>query len=280
MVTSRIDICVFISLSSHIRCPLKDTRLWIHPSLQTVPDIVKMMNETSCNENKYNVMAAKRNTGGTRYINCTCNKDFYRSRAIKNNTYSTPEDCTFRLLLHFSKEDKQWYIRQNAGHCLTHSGHLPIDGKRKQCRKRLIKDDVLKDANDLLTKNVPKSVVQEYVEMKSGKQLSMDSLAKIKQSMVIDRFRKNENESIAETLINMMDEDENVEWVAYYGSLADANDTVRVRKRSSKKRRKKKKSKVSKQVSSKDTEKSNNGTETKTSKRVENLDLTEDDERK
>ena len=256
-----------ISSYSNIRT-FQDTKLWFHPLLTDLPSIVRMMNEESCIENKYEVRAGK-TTGKTRHITCTCHGNSMKSTSTVKTTFGLQENCFFQLIVAQCPTTNQWYIRKNAGHCVQHNGHIPLDKKKKEFGKRQIKGDVLKDAEDLLLKRVQRGVVQEFIEIKTGKKISKASISRMKESVVLDKFKKKDDETTAETLLNMMESDESIEWVAYYGRAEDAEKTVRVRKRSSKKRRKKKRKS---RASSSTARERNNDSNAKS------LDSNEDDE--
>lgn len=173
------------------------------------------------------------------------------SKATTSSTSSSrPQDknheCGFKIVGGYDKEHDQWYIRKNAGHCLVHNDHLPVDIDKMEQGKRNVKKEVLKDAEELLLRNVPKSVVQELIQLKTGHKLTSASIAKIKQTMVVDRFKNGENESNAETMIRMMEEDPDIEFCAYYGTYSEAEKLVRVRKQSRTKKKKYKKRKPAK----------------------------------
>ena len=207
-----------------------------------MPDIVRMMNNMSCLTNKYNVTAGNRRSN-TRYIVCSCNRVTRKSNASKYDTFTSGAEtsdtkCNFQLSIKYDDLHNQWYMRQNAGHCLEHRGHLPIEKEKKEVRKENIDKSVLKDAGDLLMKNVPKSIIKELVELKTGLKMSYQSLAKIKNTMMINLYKTKQNESIADTLLSMMEKDNEIEWVAYYGTYSVAEKAVCVRKRSSKAKRK------------------------------------------
>ena len=98
----------------------------------------------------------------------------------------------------------------------------------------------------MLLTNVPNSIVKVLIQLKSSHALSDESLIKLKPTMVINRLKHSETESMGDIMLHMMEDDPTIEWVAYYGPLTDAEKTVHVRKRSSKKKRQKKKAKVTK----------------------------------
>jgi len=96
--------------------------------------------------------------------------DTFTSRA---ETFSTK--CDFQLAIKYDDLHNQWYMRQNAGLCLEHRGHLPVENEKKEVEERNIDTSVLKDAEDLLMKNVPKSIVKELVKLKTGLKMSNQS---------------------------------------------------------------------------------------------------------
>jgi hypothetical protein len=191
--------------------------------------------------NKYEVYSGS-SKGDISYIFCTCNKISRESKGTtKSRTNTSKPDnkedqCNYRVSIKKDETHKQWYIRQNAGHILQHSGHIPVEVERREQGTRNINNDTLMLAEQMLERNVPKSVVKELVEIETGQTLSNASLSKIRQSMVINKYKQNEQDSTADALLRMMDNDPNIEYCAYIGSMSEAEKIVRVRKRSSKKK--------------------------------------------
>ncbi len=225
--------------------PQNDTRLYFDKSLKTVPDIVRMMNDQSCVENKYQVVAAT-SSGGIRYIYCNHNKTSNTSKGTKSTTThsrkaeSTEEKCNFKLLIKYDDEHKQWYLRQNAGHCLEHTGHIPIKREHNEQGKRNISSEVLKDVEEFIDRNVSRGVVKEFVEFKTGHVMSKESVSKMKQTMSVNMYKGDEGESTADVFVRKMENDDNVEFVAYFGSYSEAEKIVKVRKRTTRRRKRRK----------------------------------------
>jgi hypothetical protein len=96
--------------------------------------------------------------------------------------------------------------------------------------KRNVGKDVLKDADELLKLNVPNGVVREFIKIKSGHSLSEESIKKMKQTVVVNEHGV--KESSADKLLRMLKEDDKIEYIAYFGSLSEAEQTVRIRKKS------------------------------------------------
>ncbi len=227
-----------------------DPRIYFPSRFDTVPDIVKEMNAASCLNHGYELISASKKSGAAlHYIKCACGRKAQGSKAKKyGETHSSkPEDntstCDFKLVLKRDEKTNRFYMRQNGGHCLVHSSHLPEFKEDKEHGTRNIPTKHLKDAKDMLERNISNSVVQELIQLKTGMKLSDAAMTKLKHCMVMDKYKKDVDESMATTLVNMLDENPSVEFVAYYGTYSEATNKVRVRKRTRKRSRKKTKTK-------------------------------------
>ena len=137
----------------------------------------------------------------------------------------------------------------------------------------------------MLLRNVRTCTVKELIGLKPDHTLSDTSLTKLRQKMVVSKFKKSKNESTSDKLLRMMEDDPNTEFYAYFGNLSEAEQTVwRVRKCTSKKRHKKRNAAVSKKTPSKPTLKEQLDVATQVKQNVEikagyinDLDTTEDE---
>ena len=85
--------------------------------------------------------------------------------------------------------------------------------------------------------------------------MSDASVTKLNQKIVVNKLKRSKNESTADTLLRMMEDDPNDEFCAYFGNYSVAEQTVWMRKCRSKKRCKKRKAVVSKKTTIKSTSK-------------------------
>ena len=262
---------------SHISTVQADDKIYFPSRFTTIPQIVKAMNGMSCIDNGYEVTSASKK-GDLHYIGCeNCRKAKPSKKKKYDETQSSkPEDnsqtCKFKLVLRYDNTMGQYYMRKNGGHCLFHNSHSPAVKEVKEHGTRNVPKADLKDAVDMLKRNVDKSVVKELVQMRTGMKLSDDALAKLKQTMVVDTHKKDANETMATTFINMVEENPDIEYVAYFGSYSEATKKVRVRKRSSKRRRSKKKKKGPSTKKTTATPASNNDVETVVEQKVSALE--------
>ena len=135
---------------------------------------------------------------------------------------------------------------------LSPCGHIPIPHDQMYQRKCDLDRDAIKEAEEMLFRNVPQPVVNELLEVKTGHTISDSSMRNLKKDALANKFMKSEGESNAETLLRMMEQDTNIHYCAYLGDYSEAEKCVRVRKRSSKKKRKSKKLKTSNKSSVKE----------------------------
>ena len=150
-----------------------DPRIYFPSRFNTVPDIVKEMNVGSCLHHGYELISASKKSGN-HYIKCACGRKAQVSTAKKyGETHSSkPEDntntCDFKLVLKHDDKTNRFYMRQNGGHCLVHNSHLPEFKEDKEHGTRNMPANHLKDAKDMLERNISNSVVQELIQLKTG----------------------------------------------------------------------------------------------------------------
>ena len=185
---------------------------YLDSNLQSVPDIANMLNNISCIKNKYNVVATSLN-GSTCYIHCPCNRDASKSLATKNTTYiSVVENKDKkRALSYWSSMTRNFcsgsYIRTlGIAFSIMITYRSKVIRYKKEQSKRIINQDVLQDLENMLLMNVPNSIVKELIQLKTGHALSKASLTKLKQTMVINRFKHSENESTGDIMLHVMED--------------------------------------------------------------------------
>ena len=138
-------LCQWI-LTSYFSCSQNDKRLYFDLKLVTVIDIVEMMNNASCIKNSYEVHSVT-SKKDRHYIHCTRNRTRPDQKSRTYITYSSKAErkhkCEFKLLVKYDKEHREWYMCQNAGHCLQHTGHIPVANEKKHQGKRNVDTSVL-----------------------------------------------------------------------------------------------------------------------------------------
>ena len=180
-------------------------------------------------------------------LQCSCCRRARPSKATKNTTTSTKVQdmnkpiCNMYFNIFEDHEFKQFFIRQNGGHNFHHSGHAPVPKELRRVEKRHVQKHTIGDIENLLKSNVDSSTIQEYAELKIGQKLKEGTIRKLRKSVLMSEFQVDNNtqETTAQTLIRWLKAQPDYHHVAYYGSLEEATQTVRVRKETSKGKRKK-----------------------------------------
>uniref|UniRef100_A0A7S2PU12 Uncharacterized protein n=1 Tax=Skeletonema marinoi TaxID=267567 RepID=A0A7S2PU12_9STRA len=216
-----------------------DKRLWFAKGMKP-PEIVEQLNLESCFKSGYSLMVGttKKYKNHTHtLLTCECYRKARPTKAKKNATHSTKtqdEQKTCGVYVNIFKDDGhcQYYIRQNGGHNLHHSGHPPTAKQRRLVEKRHIPKDAIDEAEQLLCRNVDAAVIQEFIDLKHGVKLKETSIRKMRQTVLMNKFKGDgeSDETTAQTLLRMFESRTSIDYVAYFGSYHEATETVRVRK--------------------------------------------------
>ena len=103
--------------------------------------------------------------------------------------------------------------------------------RQAELGKRDLSIRTLEELTHHLRKNMSKDVLVELVNYKTGRTISKKTLEYLKKLTVIDEYKDgDETLSSGAATLNWLKNKSNVDYVAYFGELSDANDTVRVRK--------------------------------------------------
>ncbi len=170
-------------------------------------------------------------------LDCRCHEKARQSKSTKNTTQSEkPQDDTKTCGMYFNiykdHNCSQYYIRQNGGHNLHHTGHPPVRKELKEATKRHLSKSAVDDAQELIRKNIDQTVIQEMMEYKHGAKLSKSSIRKMRQAVLMDEFNIDGKveQTTAQILLKWLDEQQDLDYVAYYGSYEEAQNSVKVRK--------------------------------------------------
>ena len=181
---------------------------------------------------------------GEAVLSCEHGRRRRKSRSVTTQlSYSSKANtdknlCKFKLRIARDDVTRPWYLRKNAGHCLCHSGHIEVGPKKKYQPLKLVKDKFEKEATRLLGMSLPTNVVSEVIHHDGDIKLSKASLKRLRQRMTTNETGS--DKSIADELIEKMDGNENITYIAYYGDYSEATQVIRVRKRSRKKKKSRK----------------------------------------
>ena len=91
--------------------------------------------------------------------------------------------------------------------------------------------DTLSMVGKLFENHCPLPMANLFMELLGGGKLSRKSISKLRETVLIRRYDSNLNESTAETLIRLLNEDESITHLSCAGSYDQAQQLVRVRKK-------------------------------------------------
>jgi hypothetical protein len=235
-------------LTIHILISLKwwhhlqeDDKLWFPPTFHDTPSICREINNQSCLKAGYELVCdTKKKT--KKYIKtalrCQCHRRAKESKATKSTTESTKTQddtkptCGVYVNVYKDINGGQFFFRRNGGHCFHHSGHRPLQKELKQGVKRHLPKSAVQDAHELIKRNVSKTIIQEMIEFKHDVKLKATTIQKMREVVLVEEFGidKNNKKTTAQTLLNWLDAQPDVDYVVYLGSYEEAQNTVKVRK--------------------------------------------------
>ena len=221
----------------------QDARLWFPSEFSDAPTICMEINNQSCFKGGYELVCdttitRKRYAKAKTTLRCQCHERPKKSRGEgKKMTQRTkPQDdnviCDMYINIFKDNGTSQYYIRQNGGHNLHHSGHPPIQKELKEAAKRHLSTSAVDEVRNMINNNIEPSIIQEMMNYKHGVKMNKSSIQKMRQAFLMDEFEidRNNKQTTAQILLKWLDTQADVDYVAYYGSYEQAKDTVKVRK--------------------------------------------------
>ena len=226
----------------------RDKRLWFPSEFSDAPSICREINNQSCFKGGYELVCdttSKSKKFTKTALRCQCHSKPKKSRGQgKKMTQSTkPQDdnATCGMYFNIFKDNTtgQYYIRQNGGHNLHHSGHPPIQKELKEAVKRHLSTSAIDEARKMIDSNIDPSIIQEMINYKHGVNINKTSIQKMREAFLMEEFEidSKNKQTTAQILLNWLDGQADVDYVAYYGSYQQAEDTVKVRKQRKKGKR-------------------------------------------
>lgn len=154
------------------------------------------------------------------------------SKSMTHTHRSQTDDdvCCFFLPVYYDKNENLFFFKQHCWPMFDHNGHSKVDSNHMKLGKSAVPPETIEIAEQLLGKNCPPAVVQLLLTVMSGQRISQDSLSKMRSAVHISKFRGKEIESTADTLLNMLENEEGVTYCYMTASVDEAMQRVRVRK--------------------------------------------------
>ena len=153
---------------------------------------------------------------------------------MTQSTKPQDDNATCGMYFNIFKDNTtgHYYIRKNGGHNLHHSGHPPIQKELKEAVKRHLSTSAIDEVRKMIDSNIDPSIIQEMMNYKHGVNVNKTSIQKMREAFLMEEFEidRNNKQTTAQILLKWLDEQADVDYVAYYGSYEQAEDTVKVRK--------------------------------------------------
>jgi hypothetical protein len=127
------------------------------------------------------------------------------------------ERCKFQIKIYHDMKSNRFFLRRSSGSCWHHNDHPPISRDLQEDRLRNIPEESLQVASELLRQLVPPSMVQKYINADTGLSPSSSSLEYLRNLVLTDKHGTSTDESLAQKLINMLDNTEGVSYVTLTG---------------------------------------------------------------
>lgn len=134
-------------------------------------------------------------------------------------------------LILFSRIIKLFYFNKLSNFNWKHSHHLKLHEQKLVRGAKDVPADTLDLINNLLQRHCPLSVAQQLLELSCGNKLPRNSLAKLREAVLMRKYQTNGSETTAETLIRLLNNDDNISCVCCTGSYDEAKQLVKVNKK-------------------------------------------------
>jgi len=181
-------------------------------------------------------VTSKMSTGIHLYVKCRHFRKASLGKRSKNQTHTTlsqeADECCNDWVLHvyYCTQHNHYYVKQHSACIFTHKGHLPVERQYMKLGQADIDKDVKKVAEQLLGKNAPPKVVQLLLNVMSGDTISDNAMKKMRSAVVVSSLSKEPGDSVADTLLKMLEKREDVLYCYMTGFYNEARNKIRVRK--------------------------------------------------
>ena len=124
-----------------------------------------------------------------------------------------------------------FYINKNSDNNLVHIGHLPHTNDNVNCGITDVLEDAMHAVTKLFENRYPMSIAQQFLEMSGGGKFPQKSMSKLRETVLMRKYKSSSAESVAETLMRVLSEDDTTSFVFHTGSYNKAQQLVRVRRK-------------------------------------------------
>ena len=168
-------------------------------------------------------------------VKCARGRAASHGSGSKSNTHtrlSQTEDevCCFFLPVYYDTKVNLFFVKQHCYPMFQHDGHSKVDRNHMKNGKSVIPEETREIAEGLLGKHCSPAVVQLLLNVMHGDKITSDSIAKMRSAVHISKFRGKQDESAADTLLNILKNEDGLTYCYITGSYDEAMERVRVRK--------------------------------------------------
>ena len=121
-------------------------------------------------------------------------------------------------------------MSKNGAYEFNHVGHEKLEATQVVRRIGDLSDDSFEATSNLLENHCAASMTRQFLELTAGGRLSPNSVAKLRQCVLMMKFNSNSSEITVEDLLSLLEEDEDTLCVTCTGSYDDSSNLVEIRK--------------------------------------------------
>ena len=119
---------------------------------------------------------------------------------------------------------------KNGAYDFSHIGHETLELTQVVRGIGYVADNSLEVISNLLENHCATSMTQQFLELTTGRRLPPNSMAKLRQCVLMRKFKSTSSETTAEILLRLLEDDEEMLCVTCAGSFDEATDLVKIRK--------------------------------------------------
>ena len=131
----------------------------------------------------------------------------------------------------FGSPSNRLFIPKNGACEFSHTAHEKLELNQVVRGIGDLADNTLEVISNLLENHCAASMTQQFLELTTGGRLPPNSMAKLRQCVLMRKFKSTSSETTAEILLRLLEEDEEMSCVTCTGSFDEATDLVKIRKK-------------------------------------------------
>lgn len=237
-----IDIIETLGAELGVTMRIKNAiRYWFPPRLLDQEQVVKLINRSCIKQGfKLSVFSSSTNqflhrpcdkrvvVGCSRGVTAAPSKRVSDGTSRTDRPITNEEKCNFSITLYQCANSQQWYIRKFGNGCHHHNGHYKLLSQQVKARSSDVETDELERVMNQLKSNIPANAIQTLLIQQTGINISAAQLRNLRKkcrSCIVM-----EGNSPAQRLISSLDENPDIEYVAYIAQVSTARDLLTIKK--------------------------------------------------